>query len=55
RLAAAQILVQVGRPDDVEPLRTALTDPGPAVTGAALEALAEIGRRYDLRIEQVNE
>ena len=55
RLAAAQILVQVGRPDDVEPLRTALTDPDPAVTGAALEALAEIGRRYDLRIEQVNE
>ncbi|MCK4470246.1 MAG: HEAT repeat domain-containing protein, partial [Anaerolineae bacterium] len=55
RLAAAQILVQVGRPDDIEPLRTALTDPYPAVTGAALEALAEIGRRYDLRIEQVSE
>ncbi len=55
RLAAAQILVQVGRPDDIEPLRTALTDPDPAVTSAALEALAEIGRRYDLRIEQVSE
>jgi len=55
RLAAAQILVQVGRPDDIEPLRTALADPYPAVKGAALEALAEIGRRYDLRIEQVSE
>ncbi len=55
RLAAAQILVQVGRPDDIEPLRTALTDPYPAVTGAALEALAEIGRRYDSRIEQASE
>lgn len=55
RLAAAQTLVQVGRPDDVEPLRTTLTDPDPAVTGAAMEALAEIGRRYDLRIEQVSE
>ncbi len=51
RLAAAQVLAQVGRPDDVEPLRTALTDPDPVVASAALEALTEIGRRYDLRIE----
>ena len=51
RLAAAQILAQVGRPEDVEPLRTALADPDPAITSAALEALAEIGRRYELRIE----
>jgi len=52
RLAAAQVLAQVGRPDDVEPLRAALTGPDPAVASAALEALAEIGRRYELRIVQ---
>jgi HEAT repeat protein len=51
RLAAAQVLAQVGRPEDVEPLRSALAAPDPAVAGAALEALDEIGRRYDLRIE----
>ena len=50
RLAAAQVLAQVGRPDDVEPLRTALTDPDPAVASIALDTLAEIGRRYDLRV-----
>ena len=55
RLAAAQVLRQVGRPDDVESLRTALTDPDPTVAGAALEGLAKIGRRYDLRIEKVGE
>jgi HEAT repeat protein len=51
RLAAAQTLAQVGHPDDVEPLQTALTDDDPFVASAALEALAEISRRYDLRIE----
>jgi HEAT repeat protein len=52
RLAAAQVLAQAGRPDDVEPLRAALTTPDIADT--ALEALAEIGERYALKIEQVN-
>jgi len=51
RLAATQVLTQVGRPDDVEPLRTALNDPDPAIANTALDALAEIGRRYELRIE----
>ena len=55
RLAAAQILAQVGRPEDIEPLRSALADADPAVAGAALEALGEIDRRYDLRIDQVGE
>jgi HEAT repeat protein len=53
RLAAAQVLAQVGRPEDVEPLRGALADSDPAVASTALEALGEIGRRYDLRIEPV--
>jgi len=51
RLAAAQVLAQVGRPDDVEPLRTALTDADPAIVSAALDALARISRQYELRIE----
>lgn len=51
RQAAAQTLAQVGHPDDVDLLRAALTDPDPAVASTALEALAEIGRRYDSRIE----
>jgi len=51
RLASAQTLAQVGRPDDVEPLRAALTDDDPFVVSTALEALAEISKRYDLRIE----
>jgi HEAT repeat protein len=55
RLAAAQVLAQVGRPEDVEPLRGALADSDPAVASTALEALGEIGRRYDLRIEPVGE
>lgn len=53
RLAAAQVLAQVGRPDDVEPLRAALADSDQAIASVALEALAEIGRRYDLRVEWV--
>jgi HEAT repeat protein len=51
RLAAVQILVHVGRPDDVKRLQVALNDPDPAVASTALEALTEISRRYDLRIE----
>jgi len=51
RLAAAQVLAQIGRPDDVEPLLAALTDPDRTVVDAAMEALAEISRRYDVRIE----
>ncbi len=52
RLAAARVLTQAGRPDDVEPLQALLADPEPTVASAALTALAEIGRRYGLRIEQ---
>ncbi len=51
RLAAAQVLVHAGRPDDVKHLQAALNDSDLAIADAALEALAEIGRRYDLRIE----
>jgi HEAT repeat protein len=51
RLTAAQLLIRVGRPDDVEPLRARLADPNPAVANTALDALSEIGRRYDLKIE----
>ena len=51
RRAAAQVLSQVGRPDDVEPLKRALTTPDSEVASAALEALIEISERYALRIE----
>jgi HEAT repeat protein len=54
RLAAARLLVRAGCPDDVELLRARLTDPNPAVANTALDALAEIGRRYDLRIERAS-
>jgi HEAT repeat protein len=50
RLATAQALAQIGSPDDVEPLQSALSDPDPAVIGAAWEALDQINRRYDLLI-----
>lgn len=50
RLAAVQVMAQVGRPDDVEVLRSVLDDPNPNVADAAVEALAEIGRRHDVRI-----
>jgi HEAT repeat protein len=49
RVAAAQTLAQVGRPDDVEPLLAALPDE--EVADAALGALAQIGDRYGLRLE----
>jgi hypothetical protein len=51
RLAAAQVLAQVGRPDDVEPLRKAMAAPDPDVASAAVEALAEISERYALQVE----
>ena len=51
RVAAAHVLAQIGRPDDVEPLRAVLAVPDPDVARAALEALAEISKRYELRIE----
>jgi len=51
RLAAVQILVHVGRPDDVKRLQAALDDSDPTVASTALKALAEISRRYDLRIK----
>ena len=50
RLNAVRILTQTGRPDDVELLRAALADPDSVIAGAALGALAEISKRYDLRI-----
>jgi HEAT repeat protein len=52
RAAAAQALIRVGRPDDVQALRAALADSDPVVAGAAFEALEEIGKRYDLRVER---
>ncbi len=51
RLAAAQALGDVGRSDDAEALLAALTDPDRNVAEAAIEALAEISRRYELKIE----
>ena len=51
RTAAAKVLTQVGQPDDVGALRQVVSDVEPAVADAALEALAEIGRRYDLMIQ----
>jgi HEAT repeat protein len=50
RLASAQILRQIGRPDDIESLRGALADEDPSVVNAAVEAIGEIGDRYDLHI-----
>jgi HEAT repeat protein len=54
RLAAAQVLIYVGRPDDIEPLRAMLVDPDPVVSNTALQALAEIGSRYNLWVERVS-
>jgi HEAT repeat protein len=51
RLAAVQVLTRVGRPDDVDLLRSTLAASDPDLANAALAALAEISRRYDLRIE----
>ena len=39
RLAAAQMLRQIGRPDDVESLRAVLFDADPSVGSAAVEAI----------------
>ena len=52
RVAAALTLAQVGRPDDIELLQTALSDPDPAVASAALEGLIQISRRYELLVKQ---
>ncbi|MBN1976652.1 MAG: HEAT repeat domain-containing protein [Anaerolineae bacterium] len=52
RCAAAQVLAQVGRPDDIEGLRAALADPALDVVSAAMGALEGIGRRYDLSIRR---
>jgi HEAT repeat protein len=51
RLAAIQVVTQMGRPDDVEPLRTAMTGSEPDAVSAAMKALAEISERYALRIK----
>ena len=50
RLGAARILVQDGQPSDIETLRIALNDPDQTIANTALEAMVEIGNRYDLRI-----
>jgi HEAT repeat protein len=52
RCAAARVLAQIGRPDDIEGLRAALADPDPGVADAAMGALEGIGRRYDLSIRR---
>jgi HEAT repeat protein len=49
RVMAAQTLAQVGRPDDVPPLLALLSDED--AVNAALEALAQISDRHDLRLE----
>lgn len=51
RIAAAHTLACIGRPEDIETLRAALNHSDPEVMEAVLEALAEIGRRYELTIE----
>jgi HEAT repeat protein len=50
RVAAAQVLAQIGQLDDIKPLRAALATPDPEVVDAALVALAEISARYDVKI-----
>lgn len=50
RLNAVRMLAQTGRSDDIKLLRAALADPDPVIASAALDALAEISKRYDLRI-----
>jgi hypothetical protein len=49
RVVAAQTLAQVGRPDDVDPLLALLPDED--VADAALDALAQISDRLDLRLQ----
>ncbi|MBC7228091.1 MAG: HEAT repeat domain-containing protein [Thermoflexales bacterium] len=50
RRAAAQTLGWVGRPEHVDALRRALSDPDPEVTQAALRALEELSARYGLTV-----
>jgi HEAT repeat protein len=52
RCAAARVLAQIGGPDDIGGLRVALADPDPDVADAAMGALGEIGKRYDLSIRR---
>jgi HEAT repeat protein len=51
RLVAARVLHLVGHPEDVGTLCELLSDVDATVASVAFEALAEIGRRYDLTIE----
>ncbi len=51
RVLASRVLAQLGRPDDVESLRAALSASAPDVANAALETLHEISERYALTIE----
>ena len=46
RLNAIQTLAQIGHPQDATQLQDALTDPDPAIAATALDALAEISRKY---------
>jgi HEAT repeat protein len=50
RVVAAQVLAQIGRLDDIKPLRAALTTSDPDVVDAVLVALAEISARYEVKI-----
>ena len=52
RLAAAFLLIRIGRPSDVPALKQRLKDPAPEVAQTAFVALKEIGQRYGLKIEQ---
>ena len=46
RLAAARVLANVGRPEDLDPLKEQLADPDPAVVNAAWEAMEEVIKRW---------
>ena len=48
RLAAARVLRRDGQPSDIETLRLALSDPDQTLANTVLEALVEIGDRYDV-------
>jgi HEAT repeat protein len=50
RQEAAQLLGQIADPKTIGTLRQRLRDPEPSVRQAALVALDEISRRYDMTI-----
>jgi len=52
RLAAAQTLGLVGRPEHADALRKALSDPSPEVARTAFWALRELSLRYGLQTEK---